>query len=378
MNEILDAGNGFLGQEILWGVAAWRLVAAALIIFLGFFSRRFVAWLFGGFLKRRVGKTRVQWDDDLVRLVPKPLALVVQILLWQVAAAILLLPEEPLNLRRFVTDGLNAAVAVALVWVFFRLTDVLALALQRAAARTDTRLDDQAVPLLRKTIKVFVGVVVAVMIIQNLGYSVTSLIASLGIGGLALALAAKDTVANFFGSVVIFTDAPFQIGDWVEFDGVEGTVEEVGFRTTRIRKFDKGLVTVPNQKFTSTSITNYSNRKIRRLKLTVGVSYETSAEAMERLLEALRLMIAGHPGIGKDFYLVHFTNFGASSLDILIYCFTTTAEWTTFLEIQEDVMLRIMRIIAAHGLEIAYPTRTVYLRDEHWPAGPEEARPPTA
>ncbi|WP_457654089.1 mechanosensitive ion channel family protein [Rhodocaloribacter sp.] len=378
MNEILDSIKGLLGPEILWGVPAWRLVAAVLIIFLGFFSRRLVTWLFGGFLKRRVGKTRVQWDDDLVRLVPRPLALVIQIVLWQLAAAILLLPEEPLNIRRFVTDGLNAAIAVALVWVFFRLTDVLALALERAAQRTETRLDDQAVPLLRKTIKVFVGIVVAVMVIQNLGYSVTSLIASLGIGGLALALAAKDTVANFFGSVVIFTDAPFQIGDWVEFDGVEGTVEEVGFRTTRIRKFDKGLVTVPNQTFTSTAITNYSNRKIRRIKLTVGVSYETSAEEMERLLEALRLMIAEHPGIGKDFYLVHFTNFGASSLDILIYCFTTTAEWTTFLEIQEDVMLRIMRIIAAHGLEIAYPTRTVYLRDEHWPGGPEDARPPTA
>ncbi len=378
MNEILDLGNGFWGREMLWGVPAWRLVAAVLIIFLGFFSRRLVTWLFGSILRRSVGKTRVQWDDDAVRLLPKPLALVVQILLWQLAAAVLLLPEEPLNIRRFVMDGLNVAVAVALVWVFFRLTDVLALALERAAQRTDTRLDDQAVPLLRKTIKVFVGVVVVVMIIQNLGYSVTSLIASLGIGGLALALAAKDTVANFFGSVVIFTDAPFQIGDWVEFDGVEGTVEEVGFRTTRIRQFDKGLVTVPNQTFTSTAITNYSNRKVRRLKLTVGVTYETTAEQMERLLEALRLMIAEHPGIGKEFYLVHFTSFGASSLDILIYCFTTTAEWTTFLEIQEDVMLRIMRIIAAHGLEIAYPTRTVYLREEQWPPALPEGTPPSA
>ena len=116
------------------------------------------------------------------------------------------------------------------------------------------------------------------MVVQNLGYSVTSLIASLGVGGLALALAAKDTVANMFGSVVVFTDRPFQVGDWVEFAGIEGTVEEVGFRTTQLRRFDQSTVAVPNAMFSSTPIVNHSRRPLRRISMTVGVSYETSAE----------------------------------------------------------------------------------------------------
>lgn len=367
MNELAQMAGDWVNVEVLWGVAVWRLGLALLIIFLGFLSRRLVTALFEGSLRRRAERSRMQWDDDVIELMPKPLALVAQVLLWHLAAAVLLLPEEPINVRMGVFQGLEVALAVALVWVAFRMTDVAARAMQRAAEKTDTRLDDQAVPLLRKTLKVFLAVTVGVMVIQNLGYSVTSLIASLGIGGLALALAARDTVANFFGSVVIFTDAPFQIGDWVAFGDVEGTVEEVGFRTTRIRRFDKALVTVPNQTFTSTAITNYSNREQRRIKLTVGVSYETTPDQMRALLDALRALLRTHPGIDQRFHLVNFTDLGGSSLDVLVYCFTTTADWAEYLAIQEALLLRILEIVAEHGLEVAFPTRTVYLRDEHWP-----------
>jgi len=364
MQEILEGIRTLADERWLWGVEIWRLVVALLIIFLGFLSRRLMRAAFSGVLKTRAGKTRVHWDDDLVHLMPQPLALVVQVLLWNMAAVVLTLPETPINIRHIVFQGLEVALAVALLWVAFRLTDVIALILQRMSRKTETKLDDQAVPLLRKTLKVFLAVTVGVMVVQNLGYSVTSVIASLGIGGLALALAAKDTVANFFGSVVIFTDAPFQIGDWVQFVDVEGTVEEVGFRTTRIRRFDKALVTVPNQTFTSNAIVNYSNRNIRRVKMTVGVSYETTAEKMEKLLAQLRVLIGEHPGIDQGFNLVQFTGFGDSSLDILIYCFTNTADWEAFMNIREDLLLRIMGIVDGLGLEIAFPTHTVYLKGD--------------
>ena len=369
MNEWMDTAGAWVNVEVLWGVALWRLGMALVIIFLGFLSRRLVRSAFEGFLRRRAERTRVQWDNDLITLVPQPLALVVQVLLWSLAAAVLVLPQEPVDVRRIVFQGLEVALAVALIWVAFRLTDVATLAMARASEKTETKLDDQAVPLLRKTVKVFLAVTIGVMVIQNLGYSVTSLIASLGIGGLALALAARDTVANFFGSIVIFTDSPFQIGDWVVFNEVEGTVEEVGFRTTRIRRFDKALVTVPNQTFTSTSIINYSNRDRRRIKLTVGVSYETTPAQMRALLEALRTLIREHPGIDQSFHLVNFTDLGGSSLDVLVYCFTNTVVWVEYLAIQEELLLRIMQIVEELGLEIAFPTRTVYLRDEHWPPG---------
>jgi MscS family membrane protein len=356
-----------LVREILWGVPLWRFLAATLIIFIGFLSRRVITFVFGSILKRYADKTRMRWDDDALELLPPPLAIVTQILLWYVAAVLLGLPTEPINIRSFVFQGLQVALAVGITWFAFRLADVLSRSLSRIAAKTDTRLDDQVIPLLRKTIKVVLAITVSVMVIQNLGYSVTSLLASLGVGGLALALAAKDTVANFFGSVIVFTDRPFQVGDWIEFADIEGTVEEVGFRTTRVRRFDKSLVTVPNQTFSTAAITNHTRRPIRRIKLTVGVTYETSAEQMRKFLSTLRGLVANHPDIDQNFHFVHFTEFGDSSLNLQVYCFTKSTIWKEWLAAREDLMLQIMDAVEEHGLEIAFPTRTVYLRDEQWP-----------
>ncbi len=353
-------------QPILWGVPMGRFLAAVGLIFVGLVARRLIKWVFSALLRRKAAKTAIEWDDDAVELLPAPLATIVVIFLWYLAAVMMALPEEPFNIRIYVYQGLKAAIAVAGTWLLFRFIDVTTLGLERLAARSDTRLDDQLIPLVRKTAKVALGVTAAVMILQNLGYSVTSLIASLGVGGLALALAAKDTVANFFGSVVVFADRPFQIGDWVEFDGIEGTVEEIGFRTTRVRRFDKSLVTVPNQAFSITPITNHSARPMRRVLMNVGLTYETGAEQMRSFLAEARKLVAEHPGIDPGTQLVHFVEFGDSSLNLMLYCFTSTAEWAAFLETREELMLKLMDLVERHGLEMAFPTRTVYLRDEQW------------
>ena len=181
MDQFIE--GSFLGEQVLWGVEAWRLVVALVLIFLGLLSRRIIRKLFEGILKKRVARTRIQWDDDFIELAPKPMALVVQVLLWFAVALVLDLPEEPANIRRFVIQGLMVALAVAFTWVAFALLDVLGRVATRAATRTDTLLDDQLVPLLRKTLKVFLAVVVAIIVIDKLGYSIASLLASLGIGG---------------------------------------------------------------------------------------------------------------------------------------------------------------------------------------------------
>ncbi|MEL6548554.1 MAG: mechanosensitive ion channel family protein, partial [Myxococcota bacterium] len=232
--------------QILWGVAVWRVVAAAVLVFLGLLSRKLIAYAFSGYLKRLTENTKAEWDDELVLYVPGPLSALAQIGLWYLAATLLHIPSEPYDVQKLVMQGLELAVWLSLVWLTFRLVDVLAGTMARAADKTDSKIDDQLVPLIRRTLKIIVAVTAGIWVAQNLGYSVTSLIASLGVGGLALALAAQDTVANFFGSVVVFTDRPFQIGDWVQFGDIEGTVEEVGFRTTTIRRFDKSTVMVPN------------------------------------------------------------------------------------------------------------------------------------
>lgn len=352
----------FLAQVVLWGVSIWQLLLASLVIFAGFLSRRIILGFLKSWLTKRTEKTTNTWDDAFVERVPAPLAALAQIALWHVAAGVLALPTEPIDVATVVFQGLEIAFAIALLWLLMRIIDVLAEGLKRFSETTESTLDDQLVPLVRKTLKVIVAVMVAVMVVQNLGYSVSSILASLGIGGLAIALAAQDTVANLFGSVVVFTDRPFQIGDWVEFDGIEGTVEEVGFRTSRIRRFDKSLVTVPNKMFSTTPIINHSLRTVRRIKMTIGVTYDTNAEQMQTLLDALRTRVAEHPGIDQNFHFVHFVEFNSSSLDIQFYCFTKSTVWTTFLQVQEELMLQTMQTVESLGLEMAFPTRTLYLK----------------
>ncbi len=356
-----------LDQSVLWGVEIWRLLVAVVIIFAGFLSRKLIVGIFNRYLKAFAEKSEAQWDDAVVELMPTPLSIMVQLMLWSVASGFLALPKKPVNFALYAEQGFKIALAFALGWTIFRLIDVIASSFARLSEKTDSKLDDQLVPLVRKTVKVVVFVTFFVMVVQNLGYSVTSLVASLGVGGLALALAAKDTIANLFGSVVVFTDRPFQVGDWVQFDGIEGTVEEVGFRTTRVRRFDKSLVTVPNQTFSTSPITNHSSRPIRRLDLMVGVTYETSAKQMRDLLEALRKLIKEHEAVDQSFHFVRFVELGDSALNVRIYCFSKSTVWTEHLDVQEDLLLQIMEIVQGLGLEMAFPTRTLYLRDEKWP-----------
>ena len=366
---------GIINQEVLWGVSIWKLAAALLIIFLGFLSRRLISSVFNGVIRRTAKESANQWDDDVAELMPRPLALVAQIVLWHVAVLLLDLPTEPLDIRNYFYNGLNAAIAASIVWVCFALIDIVGRGLTRRAEATESKIDDLIVPMLRKSLKFFVAIVAGVWIIQNLGYSVTSIIASLGIGGLALALAAQDTVSNFFGSVLVFTDKPFQVGDWVELGGIEGTIEEVGFRTTRIRQFDKALVILPNSTFTSTPIRNFSERSIRRIRMTIGLTYETNSSQMEAFLEGARELLEEHPVIDQSFHFVHFVEFGDSSLNIQIYCFTKTAVWVEWLKAREKLMLQIMDLVESLGLEMAFPTRTVYLREENKTASEQDALP---
>ena len=358
--------GGIFSVKLLWGVALWRLVVAALIIFAGFLSRKLVVALFKRSLESLAKGTKAQWDDDLVRMLPTPLSVAIQLVLWYFALGFLDLPSEPYDTQLLAFQGLKVAIAVTVAWTAFRLVDVFTLAMERLSAKTDSKLDDQIVPLLRKTFKILISVTVFVMVVQNLGYSVAGLLASLGVGGLALALAAQDTVANFFGSVVIFTDRPFQVGDWVEFNGIEGDVEEVGFRTTRIRRFDKSLITVPNSKFSTNAITNHSVRPKRRLDFTVGVTYETKPDQLKKLVDEIRELVKSFDGVDRGFQFVHFTEMGATSLNVRVYCFTETINWVKHLEVREALMLRVMEIVQAHGLEMAFPTQTLYLRDEKW------------
>ncbi len=233
--------------------------------------------------------------------------------------------------------------------------------------KTESTLDDHLLPFIRKGLRTFIVVMMGLMMAQTLGYPISGLLASLGIGGLAVALAAKDSLANIFGSLMIILDRPFQIGDWVQAGEIEGTVEEIGFRSTRIRTFAKTLITVPNSTLTNLSINNFSRMPKRRIKMSVGVTYATTPAQMRDAVAKIRNLLRTHPAIDQEFFLVNFTDFGASSLDILVYCFTRTTVWGEYLDARQDVCLQIMDILEEMGLEIAFPSRTVYLNNQDLP-----------
>jgi MscS family membrane protein len=168
-------------------------------------------------------------------------------------------------------------------------------------------------------------------------------------------------VANFFGAITIFIDRPFQIGDWVKIDDIEGTVEDVGFRTTRIRTFYNSLVTIPNAKLTGTPVDNLGARDYRRIKTTLGLTYSTTPNQMQAFVEGIRAIIVAHPETRKDYYEIHFNGFGAYSLDVLLYCFVITPTWSDELKAKHEIFLSILKLAKDVGVEFAFPTRSLFV-----------------
>ncbi len=265
---------------------------------------------------------------------------------------------------------LNACRTIAVLafgWLIFRMVDVLELYLRRWTSRTRTALDDQLVPLLRKTLRVFVVVVAALFIAQNIfHWDVGALIAGLGLGGLAFALAAKDLLSNLFGSITIFADRPFQLGDWVRISGTEGIVEEVGFRSTRIRTFYGELVTMPNATVADSPVQNVSRRPFIRRNLNVTVTYDTPPQKLRRAIGIVREMLDAR----RDHWApdrpakVHFSDFNADSLNLLVVYWFIPPDYWESLAFNHDFNMELLDRFNAEGIEFAFPTQTLYLKQD--------------
>ena len=348
------------------GIAVKIYIYAFLAILTGFLARWIVTAILGGIAKS-AGKTRTTLDDMLIAAFVRPAGWACLLGGLYGALLILPLPSEPADIRKFSDSLVKGFSILLLVWCAGLLLDGVIQVWKSKADASDSRLDDQLVPVVHKAGKVFLYVIGIVLFLQNLGYSVASLIAGLGLGGAAIALASRDTLANFFGSVVIFVDRPFHVGDWIEMDGIEGTVEAVGLRTTRIRTFANSLITMPNSMLTTKAIENWSRMRKRRIRMSVGVTYSTGPEKMEQLVDGIRAIIAADQAMDHDYYLVYFNEFGPSSLDVFIYCFTRSTVWADYLAARQNFLLKIMRLVDELGLEFAFPTQTLHV--ESLPTG---------
>ena len=286
--------------------------------------------------------------------------------LWALAVAVTFLLgfpalDFPVAVENIVEQLASLLGAVALVLLGFRGVDIFTDVLERRAELTESRLDDQLVPITNTALKVATLVIGVLFILGNLGVNVTSLVAGLGLGGLAVALAAQDTFRNLLGGVTIFADRPFQVGDWVVVGDLEGTVEHVGFRSSRVRTFYNSVVTVPNARIVDTSVDNMGLRQWRRYKTTLGVAYHTTPDQLQAFTEGIRALIRANPGMRKDYYIVEFVDFGATSLELLVYCFITAPDWNAELRTRHVLNLDIMRLAEELGVEFAFPTQTLHV-----------------
>ncbi len=356
--RIMNALPDWAHKQLL-GIEVWQLVALLLIVLVALALQRIVVFIISTYVRRVTSK--LGWVEKAITRIARPVGGLVMAAVFYLFGPWLRLSDQA---DRVIATATVAVAAYSAAWLAYRLVDVLTDWLEVKAESTDSKLDDQLVPLLRKTLKVFIAIVGALFVLQNLEVDVGSLLAGLGLGGLAFALAAKDSVANFFGSLVVFVDKPFQIGDWVVIAGVEGTVEEVGFRTTRVRTFYNSLVTIPNAKMTDTSIDNYGARRWRRYVANMGLQYDTPPERVEAYLEGVRKIIDRLPGMRKDFYAVEFNQYNDSSLNVIVYCFMDAPDWSTEMKTRTQLNLEMLKLAQDLGIGYAFPTRTLHIETQ--------------
>lgn len=271
--------------------------------------------------------------------------------------------QLPPNTSYYVTAIFKIAIPLFGTIVFYRMANILSLYLERMARKTTGTLDDQLVPLVRKTLKTFIVVMGTLFVLSNLNIDILPLLTGLSIGGLAFALAAQDTIKNFFGSLMIFIDKPFQIGDWVTSGDIDGTVEEVGFRSSRVRTFRNSLVYVPNGHLADSTIDNHGLRTYRRFFTTIGVTYDTPPSHIQIFIDGLEKIVKEHPDTRKDNYNIFLNDLGASSLNIMFYIFFKVPSWNDELRARHQVILEIMKLAEQLGIQFAFPTQTLHVEN---------------
>jgi MscS family membrane protein len=336
----------------------WQWIGIFMAILIGLVLKTVVRYAVG-LLRKLAARTRGEWDDKIINAVANPLGYVAAAGLWYLSVDILQFEGTAETVLHVLAQAFLSGALIVLV---YRLINVLSQYLNQLAAKTESTLDDQLVPLLNRTLKLFVVITGVLVALQNLGVNVLSVLAGLGIGGLAFALAARDAVANFFGSLMILFDRPFQVGDWIIVEGnAEGTVEEVGFRSTRIRTFYNSVVSVPNSVVANATVDNMGQRTYRRIRTMLSLKYDTPAEKMEAFIEGVKNIIKANQYTRKDYYHVVFNQYAASSLDVMLYCFLKTPDWATELVERQNLFLEILRLAETLQVEFAYPTQTLHL-----------------
>jgi MscS family membrane protein len=307
-------------------------------------------------------KTSSKFDDEILEAINRPIDFLFVILGLNFAISILVLDDD---INGFIDQLIRSGFIIILFWGITNILNHLSVNIHQVTNKFGDKIDSSVSNFIIKSIRFFILILGFIAVLQEWGYNVSAFLASLGLIGMALALAAKDTASNLFGSLVIFTDKPFRLGDWIKTPEVEGTIENVGIRSTKVRTFSQALVSVPNGVLANSAILNWSRMGKRRIKTTLGVTYGTKGETLENIINDIKKMLMDNPDIHQETIHIYFSAFGESSLNIFCYYFTKSTDWGEFMKVRESTYLSIMKIVENNGSSFAFPTQTLHIENDN-------------
>lgn len=348
MQDVLS--QTYYGNTINQWSTALAIIVGTLI------AAKIVYWIFGNVFRRLSSRTATDLDDQFVAMLDRPVvALITAVGIW-IAVRSLMLPEGTVAVA---WHAVQMAMMLTFAWMAVRIFDtVIRVALEPMARRSESDLDDQLLPLARRAGRAAIWSLGIIVALNNAGYDVAALIAGLGIGGLALAMAAQDTVKNVFGGFTIFTDRPFSTNDWIKAAGFEGTVREIGLRSTRVQTFAGREVTIPNSTIANSPVENVSREPSRRIQLDLGLTYDTTPDAMQRAMDILREIATEHAELQAREPVITFNAFGDFAMNVLFqYYIRADAD---VVQTQTRMNLAVLERFNAEGVEFAFPTQTIF------------------
>ena len=341
------------------------------ILLLGLLLKSLISSYLRKIIYKLVGdKTNSDGKSEFDNLLKKPLNYFLLIIIFYLSFNQLNFPESwnlvssnEIGLKMILEKGVSLLILITVFWTLLRVVDYIGDRLKFKAKKTESKVDDQLIPFAIEIGKVLVVIFGALILLSNVfNVDITALAAGLGVGGVAIALASKESLENLLGSFTIFFDKPFQVGDIITVGSITGVVEKVGFRSTRVRTFDKSLVTIPNKNLINSELDNLSLKPVRKVHIDVGLTYNTSVDQIKKIVKDIQDLVDKHPNTNQD-GLVRFFNFGASSLDIMVVYFVNSPDWNLLVDTKQEINYKIIEIVKKHGSDFAFPSTSLYFEN---------------
>lgn len=349
-----------LGTGRFLGIMIWQYLGFGIFLLLAFLLyfifNKLIDLFLTGLAKTNLGDEHV--DKNAIHKIGKFTSYIILIYLFKIFLPIL---QLPIQVSRYVYLFLDIFKYVFFIFLALRIFDFIMIYLSKIAEKTESQMDDQLLLILKRGIQIAIVIFGIITILNRLGINVTALIAGVSIGGLAIALAAQDSVKNLIGAFMVFLDRPFDVGDYIIAGSVQGVVQEVGFRSTRLQASDTSIITVPNGKIADEVINNLGRRVYRRYRTQLGIKYDTTPEIIELFVKGIDELLRSHPDTLYEKSEVHLNEFAASSLNIFIQTFFTVDSWTEEMKEKQYIMIHIIRLAQILGVEFAFPSQSVYM-----------------